>query len=216
MTSRDTIPAPATVFPVQVPLDFAPTDSQGDGEDLRWDGKPCPCQEPPYRPSFGGGFRAPRGKFIHGAVDIMAAEGCLVVAPCDGIIPEIVPRMKMDGVVADQPGAGTKVKAGHYFFLVSEDGHWRWYGSHLRDAPLVEPGTRVRAGDLLGYVGRTGNAVRRTRSGLRGCPHLHLGLTALRQDVLRDVRRAGVDFQGRKVDPVPFLHPLWEDGGWRA
>lgn len=201
------------IFPVQIPPDFQPSDSDGDGVDLRWDGKPCPCQEPPYRPAWGGGFRAARGKHIHGAIDIMAAEGALVVAPSDGTIPLEVRGVTMDGKPGPHPGAGTKDKAGHYFFLVTEDGSLRWYGSHLRDKPLVEPGAKVQAGDLLGYVGRTGNASVKRASGIRGCPHLHLALRALTRDRVAAARAEGVDVQGTALDPVPFLRRAFAD--WR-
>ena len=52
--------------------------------------------------------------------------------------------------------------------LVGNDGV-RYYGSHL-SAVLVEPGQRVRAGEVLGAVGDTGSAAG------TGC-HLHLGLS---------------------------------------
>lgn len=207
----------AQCFPVVVPPDFSPSDADDDGDDMRWDGKPCPCQEPPHLPRFGGGFHDARGEHRHTAIDIMAAEGSLVVAPCDGIVPDRV-RMKLDGKSGPHPGAGTGKKAGNYV-CVESDG-WRWYMSHLRDVPLVGAGTCVTAGTPLGYVGRTGNAVR-TYQGkdgriLRGCPHLHLALTALTSENVRQARREGLDVLGRKVDPVPVLRPLYEAGGWRG
>ncbi len=192
---------PATVFPVQVTASFKPaaTDS------IRWDGKPCPCQEPPYAPKWGGGFRDKRGKYDHAAVDIMAAEGTPILAPCDGEIPESY-RMKLDGVNKKHPGSGEGKKAGHYFILVSEDGHWAWYGSHMMEPCLFAPGDKVKAGDLLGYVGKTGNAM--SANG-RGCPHLHLALTALTKEAKRSARKAGVDSnRAGKVDPIPYLKPL--------
>ena len=45
-----------------------------------------------------------------------------------------------------------------------------WYYAHLADfAPGLENGQRVEAGDLVGYVGDTGNAVGTP-------PHLHMEL----------------------------------------
>ena len=77
------------------------------------------------------------------------------------------------------------------------------YYAHL-DSQAVRPGQRVRVGDVLGFVGNTGNA--RTTH-----PHLHFG-----------IYRRG---EGA-VDPAPFLHrprgsptPLTADvgalGTWR-
>lgn len=195
------ISSPATVFPVQVSEGFQPTSI----EHLRWDGRPCPCQKDPFKPAWGGGFRSKRGAHDHDAVDIMAAEGTPILAPCDGYIPD-THRIKMDGVFKAHPGVGTGTRAGNYFFLFSSDGHWMWYGSHLMAPSHLKPGDQVKAGDLIGYVGATGNA--KSRNG-RGCPHLHLALTAVTRDARKSARGLKVDSKiSGKVDPVPFLKPL--------
>lgn len=192
-------------FPVLIPLGFAPTDLDADGVDLGPTGRPCAGYDAAsgYRPRWGGGFRAERGpkRLAHRALDIMAAEGAHVVAPADVVVT----------------AAGSSAKGGHHAYL-RDRGGWIWYFAHLRDAPLVSLDQSVRAGELIGYVGRTGNAVRRTREGLRGCPHLHLSLTApkgVRPRDVRDPEGRPVDFLGNKVDPVPFLAALYEAGGWR-
>ena len=71
--------------------------------------------------------------------------------------------------------------AGYGNFVMAEDadGLTIIFG-HMLDRPSVEMGENVKAGDLLGYVGSTGNS-----SG----PHLHL-----------EVRQGGIP-----VDPKPFL-----------
>jgi murein DD-endopeptidase MepM/ murein hydrolase activator NlpD len=61
-------------------------------------------------------------------------------------------------------------------------GSARYYYAHL-DSFAVESGDRVKRGDILGYVGNTGNA--RTTP-----PHLHFGI-----------------YSGGPVDPAPFLKP---------
>jgi murein DD-endopeptidase MepM/ murein hydrolase activator NlpD len=195
------ISTPVIVFPVKVSEGFKPASVSH----LKADGKPCPCQQSPYKPLWGAGFRAKRGDFDHAAVDIMAAEGTPILAPCDGTIA-ISYRLKMDNVMREQPGVGTGVKAGNYFLLISKDSNWLWYGCHLMQPSHLKPGDVVKAGDLLGYVGATGNA--KTKNG-RGCPHLHLALTALTKEAKAAVKKDGVDHNAAgKVDPVPYLKPL--------
>jgi murein DD-endopeptidase MepM/ murein hydrolase activator NlpD len=199
-----------TAFPVQIPAGFTPSDSEGDGVDVNASGKRCPGYEAPYRPRWGGGFLELRGakQLKHRAIDIMAAEGALVVAPgpCE--------------VVSVQHTE----KGGNCLYLRDERG-WVWYFGHLRDRPFVDPGMLVTPEVILGYVGRTGNAVRtyKTPAGAvrRGCPHLHASLTrpegmslaAVR--ALRDPEGKPLARNGEKVDPVPFLKPVYDAGGWR-
>lgn len=191
-------------FPVQVPVGFVPTDCDGDGDDLGPTGKVCAGYDAPeYRPRWGGGFDAPRGpqRLAHRAVDIMAAEGCLVVAPAPCRVVS----------------AGSSPKGGNHVFLQDPNG-WVWYFAHMRDAPLVLAGQHLAPGDQVGFVGRTGNAVRRTKTGLRGCPHLHLSLTVPRGVKLPRplmFQDKPVQRNGEKVDPVPFLRPHYTAGGWR-
>jgi len=61
-------------------------------------------------------------------------------------------------------------------------GSARYYYAHLDDF-AVESGDKVKKGEVIGYVGNTGNA--RTTP-----PHLHFGIYA-----------------GGPVDPEPFLKP---------
>lgn len=202
-------------FPVVVPASFLPSDVDGDGVDLRGDGRPCPGYGEDKRPKWGGGFDSPRGpqRHWHRAIDIMAAEGALIVSPCDGVVPETV-RMSLDGRRGPHPGSGQGEKAGNYVCIVDENG-WRWYFSHMRDPALVQPGEQVTAGQVVGYVGRTGNASYNTRTGKRGCPHLHAaltrpaGMTSRQLNRLRGPDGQPVRWKGDKVDPVPFLRPFY-------
>jgi len=189
-------------FPVLIPEGFEPSDSDGDGPDLRWDRKVCPGQnvEDGYRPRWGGGFYSPRGKHLHAAIDIMAAEGAIVQSVSFGYVPV---RIKVGREV--RPGAGTSPKGGNYVFVRDVRG-WEWYFAHLRDVPLVEPGAEVKPGEQLGFLGRTGNASR-TYGGdsRRGCPHLHLRLGWLLSSG-----------NTRKYDARGPLASLYDSGAWRA
>lgn len=193
-------------FPVQIPPGFKPSDVDGDGADRGSSGKVCPGYDAArgYRPTWGGGFDAPRGpqKLAHRAIDVMGPEGAHIVAPGPCV------------VVA----AASSPKGGNHVYL-RDPGGWVWYVAHMRDVPLVVAGAELAAGTLLGYLGRTGNAVRRTAEGLRGCPHAHISLT-IPIGTRLGVKVLGPDGQAvarraEKVDVVPFLAPFYADG-WRA
>jgi murein DD-endopeptidase MepM/ murein hydrolase activator NlpD len=81
--------------------------------------------------------------------------------------------------------------------IIGEDGV-RYYGSHLsRVAAGIGPGMRVIVGQILGYVGHTGDA-RNTPS------HLHFGISPPTTPDDWHARRG-------EVDPYPFL-VAWRDG----
>jgi len=131
------------------------------------------------------------GGHAYPATDLFAPEGTAFVAVTSGIIQGVSRTDTWDPEVDD--GA---TKAGLFVALIGDDGV-RYYGSHLSDVvDGIEAGVRVAAGDLLGYVGTSGNA--------RGTPpHLHFGIS--RPTALEDweIRRG-------EIDPVPFLD------AWRA
>ncbi|MEU4478049.1 M23 family metallopeptidase [Micromonospora sp. NPDC023966] len=96
--------------------------------------------------------------------DIFADCGEPVVAVTDGVILEVsrVDRFSRRGPLGPYNG-GLSVS------LLGDDGV-RYYGSHLSAiAGGVDAGVRVRAGQQLGKVGRTGNA--------NNVCHLHFGLS---------------------------------------
>lgn len=87
----------------------------------------------------------------HEGTDIFAPQGTPLVAVVDGIVEQ----------VGEARLGGTKL------WLRSPGDNWRYYYAHLSAyAPGISEGTRVSKGDVLGYVGNTGNA--RTTP-----PHLH-------------------------------------------
>lgn len=89
----------------------------------------------------------------HKGIDIFARRGTEVVAVADGII----------SFIGDQP------KGGHCVWLTTENGASFFYAHFDRWAPGLYEGMEVQAGDLLGFVGNTGNAAH-TPS------HLHFGI----------------------------------------
>jgi murein DD-endopeptidase MepM/ murein hydrolase activator NlpD len=98
------------------------------------------------------------------ATDIFADCGEPVVAVTDGTILEV---SRVDRF--DRRGPRGPYNGGLSVSLLGDDGV-RYYGSHLSVIdPGVEAGVRVRAGQRLGEVGRTGNA--------NNVCHLHFGIS---------------------------------------
>jgi len=99
------------------------------------------------------------------ATDILGPKGCKFVAPISGVIDEVnrVDRFTWKtNLGADRGGLSISV--------IGDDGV-RYYGSHLSKIPVeMVKGLRVNAGDLIGYLGATGDA-----KGL--APHVHFGIS---------------------------------------
>lgn len=92
------------------------------------------------------------GGRTHRAIDILAPAGTPVVAAAPGVVAR----------------RHRSARGGHSLYQLSADSTRVFYYAHLAGyAAAAQPGARVAAGDVLGYVGRTGNA--RT-------PHLHFAV----------------------------------------
>jgi murein DD-endopeptidase MepM/ murein hydrolase activator NlpD len=109
-----------------------------------------------------GQFLAPRSHGKHNGIDMLAPVGTPVLAACDG-------QAKSDRrggygrvvqLVCPVPGS---IAGG------DEDLHVSLFYAHLDRADVGKRWTKVKAGQPLGKVGKTGNA-----SGPRIKPHLHL------------------------------------------
>ncbi|MEY4339135.1 MAG: hypothetical protein RLZ14_985 [Actinomycetota bacterium] len=95
---------------------------------------------------------APRsGGRSHEGVDIIARSGLLVYAVDDGTLTK---------QYIDTPGA----LPGNGWRLQRADGTYFFYGHFSAFAEGLSVGSKVKAGQIIGYVGMTGNA---------GSPHLH-------------------------------------------
>jgi len=134
------------------------------------------------------------GEYHHDypATDILAPFGSPVVAVTDGVVDELGPEDRWDPN-NDDP----ELRGGRFVSIVGDDGV-RYYSSHLSAViPWLQPGMRVVAGQLIGYVGQSGNA--------RGTdPHVHFGISPPTHPGDWAVRR-GV------ISPYPYLR-AWEQG----
>jgi murein DD-endopeptidase MepM/ murein hydrolase activator NlpD len=126
-----------------------------------------------------GGFAQRRGGGSRGheAVDILASRHTPVRAVDDGTVAKLF----------------TSNAGGITLYQFDSSGRFCYYYAHLdRYAPGVREGQRVSRGDVLGYVGTTGNAPPDT-------PHLHFAVFELTPD-----RRW---WEGRPIDPyLVFKH----------
>jgi murein DD-endopeptidase MepM/ murein hydrolase activator NlpD len=143
------------------------TGSDGAGESAPTPSSAAPA---PIRSVYVFPVRAAKinfGKVHHDypATDIFAPCGSAAVAATDGVVSEVSRHDTWTAAVNDGAGRG-----GLSVSIVGTDGV-RYYGSHLRSVEAaIVPGRRVRAGDVLGRVGKTGSA--RPTS----C-HLHFGIS---------------------------------------
>ncbi len=111
----------------------------------------------------------------HGAIDIEAPWGTPVVASDDGVIHRLLE--------SERGGIG--------IYLIDRASRRCYYYGHLaRYAFGIEQGARVSRGDVLGFVGTTGNAS-------EDAPHLHFAAY--------DVAGDGGCFAGTPVNPFTLL-----------
>jgi murein DD-endopeptidase MepM/ murein hydrolase activator NlpD len=91
-------------------------------------------------------WQAPRGGGrLHEGVDIMAKSGQYVYAAQDG---------KLTKQTLDRPGS----LSGNAWWLTGDDGTYFFYAHLSAFAPNLKVGSKVVAGQVIGYVGSTGNA----------------------------------------------------------
>lgn len=119
--------------------------------------------------------RGARGERVHEAVDIMAPRGTPVLSADDGLVLKL--RRSSAG--------GTTV------YAIDGGERYIYYYAHLdRYRDGLREGMKLSKGDVIGYVGTTGNAPDHV-------PHLHFAIL-----------RIGADrkwWTGTPIDPRPLL-----------
>ena len=124
-------------------------------------------------------FRPP-----HMGVDLMAFPGTPVRAAAAGLVIEVVCNIQPGGS-CDRPGSPTTRGCGWYVKVAHAGGVTTLY-CHLLRLPVVTVGQQVAAGQVLGFVGSSGNS---------SFPHLHL-----------EVHTGGLPTgPANAVDPAAFM-----------
>ena len=119
----------------------------------------------------------------HEASDILAPRGTPVLAMQDGTIQRLF----------------TSVPGGLTVYQFDPEKIYCYYYAHLdRYAEGLRGGQIVKRGDVIGYVGTTGNAPANT-------PHLHLAIFKIGPE-----KRW---WQGVAINPYPILRRLAEESG---
>jgi murein DD-endopeptidase MepM/ murein hydrolase activator NlpD len=122
-------------------------------------------------------FNAPRdgGRRRHNALDILAPIGTPVLSADDGVVLAL--RSNRLG--------------GRVIYAADPSRRFVYYYAHLSGYhPSLGPGRALRRGDVIGYVGATGNADPRV-------PHLHFQVMAFPPDDRW--------WTGTPIDPLPYL-----------
>jgi hypothetical protein len=105
-------------------------------------------------------FNYARGSLIHEAQDILGPQGAKILAVESGYLIRYASQNAGNAAVLWCPSSGR-----------------RYLYTHLQkpaNAPTSFPGRKVKPGDLIGYLGKTGNAE-------GTCPHLHFGVRVIQR-----------------------------------
>ena len=184
-TGHEAVPAPAPVAPSTKPPSAqarppekaasAPEASAGDGASVLASRRPMIPVEGIAPQALMDNYEQGRGLRKHEAIDIMAARGTRVYAVDDGTLVKLF-RSVPGGITAYQFDPQRRLA---------------YYYAHLdRYADGLKEGAVLKRGDLIGYVGSTGNAA-------ADAPHLHFAVFLLGPD-----RRW---WQGEPINPYPAL-----------
>lgn len=120
-------------------------------------------------------FHERRGSREHRAIDIMAPRATPVLAAIDGTVGKLF---------LSKPGGIT-------IYQYDPTKTWIYYYAHLDGyAPGLAEGQQLRRGDVIGYVGTSGNAN-------PDAPHLHFSIEKLTEP--------GKWWQSEPIDPYPLL-----------
>jgi peptidoglycan LD-endopeptidase LytH len=115
------------------------------------------------------------GSRRHEAIDILAPRGTNVLAAVDGRIVKLF----------------TSAQGGLTIYQFDPEERYCYYYAHLDGyAPRLTEGQMIRRGEVIGYVGTTGNAPEST-------PHLHFAILKLGPEKQW--------WEGEAIDPFPVL-----------
>ncbi len=115
------------------------------------------------------------GERQHNAIDILAPRGTPVLAAGDGVILRV----------------GSNQLGGNVVWITDVERRFAFYYAHLdRHARGLREGQEVSRGDVLGYVGTSGNAP-------KNVPHLHFQVL-----LITDAKRYS---NGSPLNPLPFF-----------
>jgi len=172
-SGRKHAPPSATPAPAGAPLPASGIDLRGTLGNRRLSmpilGLPQSALKDTYEEGRGGGRRK------HEALDILAPRGSPVVAVDDGFVAKLF----------------LSVPGGITVYQFDPTSTWCYYYAHLdRWAEGLREGQTLRRGDVVGYVGTTGNAP-------KDAPHLHFAVSRLGPE-----RRWWVS---TPIDPYPIL-----------
>jgi murein DD-endopeptidase MepM/ murein hydrolase activator NlpD len=121
-------------------------------------------------------WMAPRaGTGSHYGNDLFAPTGTPVVAVADGTLSKV----------------GVNTLGGNRLWLTDDRGNWFYYAHLSAYAPAAVEGARVTRGQVIGFVGNTGQAITTP-------PHLHF-----------EIRPGGIEADA--INPYPHLL-AWERG----
>ncbi len=163
---------PATIPPVTIPPAAIPSATVASNSAAPSLGMPIAGVDPG---TLRSNFSEARGGHAHEALDIMSARGTPVVAVAEGNVAKLF----------------TSKQGGLTVYQFDNSRTWCYYYAHLDHyAKGLTEGTLLRKGDVLGYVGSTGDAS-------ADAPHLHFAVFQLGPEKNW--------WQGTAVDPLPML-----------
>jgi len=167
---------------IQTPVGVPPASASIEDSTFVFSSFPVDTSAVKFRDSWGD--RRPGGR-RHQGTDILSRRGTAVVAIADGVVTKMALSDSSGYYIRIDHGAGW---VSSYLHLNNdivgtdngEGGTWTAFYATL------EEGQQVSAGDIIGYVGDSGNAEHTT-------PHLHLEIK-----------------QGdQKQNPFPYLDDVW-------
>ncbi|GAA5045029.1 hypothetical protein HNP84_002717 [Thermocatellispora tengchongensis] len=156
-----TAPAPGRIAPTGAETPQPEETAAGEGSDVERPPGTGPVQVPPPKlsehtytfPVKGCKVSYARKLLVLPKTTIWTRPGCSFVSPVDGTVDEV--RTTDSWSPSTDHGAD---REGRFVTVIGADGV-RYLGGHLESvAAGIEPGKKVKAGQLLGTIGNSGNA----------------------------------------------------------